>query len=183
MNFIRYIVINQSCKLFNYAVFKYIIMEILISEKNKMQQFLNSLIEVEKDGYLISTDRKKLDIDVIHSFLSERSYWSQGITPDRVIRSIENSLSFGLYTGGKQIGFARVVSDYTRFAYLADVFVLEEHRGRGLSKWLLSVILSFEEIKVNKWMLGTKDAHSLYEGFGFTSPQYPERLMEKILKA
>src|SRR5580765_852363 len=96
----------------------------------------------ERDGYLISTDRSRLNIDLIHDFLSKTSYWATGRARDVVERSIDNSLSFGVYKENDQVGFARVVTDYATFAWIADVFVLPEHRGRGVSKWLVEVMLA-----------------------------------------
>ena len=134
--------------------------------------------EFKKNDYLISTDRKKLQIDVIHNFLSN-SYWSPNIPLEKVKTLLDNSLCFGLYKKDSQIGFARLVTDYATFAYLADVFILEEYRGQGLSKWLMEIVLSFPEVKgLRSWMLKTKDAHRLYKQFGFDAPIYPDRVME-----
>lgn len=122
--------------------------------------------------YLISTDKSKLDIETIHHFLNKESYWAKGITKERVQRSIEHSLCFGLYikeqNSMKQVGFARLITDYVSSAYLCDVFVLEEYRGRGLSKWLLETVTSYEELQEVRGMtLVTKDAHGLYKQYGF----------------
>lgn len=118
--------------------------------------------------YLISTNKKLLDIAIIHEYLSERSYWAQGIPIKTVQRSIKHSICFGVYAQEKQIGFARLVTDQATFAYLADVFVLETHRGLGLSKWLMQCIHEYPETKnLRRWMLTTKDAHGLYEKFGW----------------
>lgn len=134
----------------------------------------------ERGDYLISTDRSRLDIDLIHDFLSKATYWAVGRQREVVQRSIENSLSFGIYKGNSQVGFARVVTDYATFAWVADVFVLPEHRGRGLSKWLMEVILSHPELQgFRRWVLATKDAHSLYARFGFIPLHRPERWMER----
>jgi len=130
--------------------------------------------------YLISTDKMLLDLDVIHGFLVS-SYWAKDIPLQTVKRSLEHSLPFGMYCEGQQIGFARLVTDYATFAYLADVFILEPFRGHGLSKWLLEVILAHEELQgLRRWLLGTKDAHGLYQQFGFTPLKWPERFMEKL---
>ena len=119
-----------------------------------------------RDGYAISDDPSRLDIDVIHGFLA-RSYWALDVPRETVERSIEHSLNFGLYRGEDQIGYARVVTDYARFAYLADVFVLEEHRGRGLGIWLVELVVAHPRLQgLQRWMLGTRDAHSLYEKVG-----------------
>jgi GNAT superfamily N-acetyltransferase len=129
--------------------------------------------------YTISTDRQRLDMDMIHDFLV-RSYWAQGRSRDRVVRSIEHSLPFGLYHGASQIGFARVVTDYVVLAFLADVFVLEAHRGKGLGAWLIETVTSFPELQsIRRWLLGTRDAHELYRRFDFREPT-PGRLMERI---
>jgi GNAT superfamily N-acetyltransferase len=121
-----------------------------------------------RDGYLISTDASMLDLEVVHGYLS-RSYWAAGVPEDVVRRSIENSLCFGVYRGEDQAGFARVVTDRVTFAYLADVFVLEEHRGQGIGKWLVEVILSHPDLQgLRRWMLATRDAHDLYRRYAFT---------------
>ena len=130
------------------------------------------------DGYFISTDKKQLQTDVIHKYLSEESYWAKGIPPDVVERGIRHSYCFGIYKEEEQVGFARVVTDYVRFAWLADVFVLKAHRGKGLSKDLMSFILSQPELQNLNWTLGTLDAHGLYNQFGFTSLTRAERMME-----
>jgi GNAT superfamily N-acetyltransferase len=134
----------------------------------------------ERGDYLISTDRSRLDVELIHDFISNTSYWGQGRTLDVVERSLDNSLNFGLYNNNEQVGFARVVTDFATFAWIADVFVLPEHRGRGLSKWLMEVMLSHERLQgFRRWVLATKDAHSLYERFGFIALHRPERWMER----
>ena len=123
--------------------------------------------EAQKGEYSISTDIRRLDLEVIHGFLTN-SYWAEGRLLDVVIKSIQNSLAFGLYKGDQQIGFARVVTDYSTFAYLADVFVLPEHRGAGLGVWLMQEIMSHEELQeLRRWLLVTRDAHDLYRRFGF----------------
>jgi N-acetylglutamate synthase-like GNAT family acetyltransferase len=122
-----------------------------------------------KDDYLISTDLSLLDLDVIYYYLSGESYWAQGIPRHVVEKSIANSLCFGVYHQRKQIGFARLITDKATFAYLADVFITIDYRGHGLSKWLLQVIHGHPELQgLRRWMLGTRDAHSLYEQFGWT---------------
>ncbi|HLM57592.1 MAG TPA: GNAT family N-acetyltransferase [Pyrinomonadaceae bacterium] len=137
-------------------------------------------MEWTKGDYTVSTDPARLDFAVIHRFISEESYWGQGRSLEVVRRSVENSLPFGVYRGAEQVGFARVVTDYATFAWLADVFVVEEHRGRGLSKWLVEVILSHPELQgFRRWVLATKDAHELYRRFGFMDLKRPERWMER----
>jgi GNAT superfamily N-acetyltransferase len=133
-----------------------------------------------KNAYSISTDRKLLNLELIHGFLSKESYWAKGRSLEVVLRSIENSLNFGVYKGREQVGFARVVTDYATFAWIADVFVLPEHRSRGLGKWLMEVILSHPQLQgFRRWVLSTKDAHSVYERFGFRALHRPERWMER----
>lgn len=131
--------------------------------------------------YEISTDRARLDVALIHRWLSEDSYWAKGVPRDVVERSIENALCFGIYDGnGAQVGFARVITDKATFAYLADVFVLEAHRGKGLSKTLMAEILAHPELQdLRRWLLATWDAHGLYAQFGFTPLDRPERIMER----
>lgn len=125
--------------------------------------------EAHQEDYFISDDPALLDIDIIHDFLSNRSYWAEGIPRGILEKSMANSLCFGLYKSGKQIGFARLVTDKATFAYLADVFVLEEYRGKGLSKWLVELIQSHPEVQgFRRWMLMTRDAQGLYEQFGWT---------------
>jgi len=133
-----------------------------------------------KGEYTISTERSRLDLGAVHRYISGESYWGKGRALEVVRRSVENSLPFGIYKGGELVGFARVVTDYATFAWLADVFVLEAHRGRGLSKWLMEVILSHPELQgFRRWVLATKDAHGLYRQFGFIDLHRPERWMER----
>jgi GNAT superfamily N-acetyltransferase len=132
--------------------------------------------------YEISSDSKRLDIPLIHRWLTTSSYWAAGIPRDIVDRAIANSLNFGIYhpTDG-QVGFARVISDHATFAYLADVFVLEAHRGKGLSKRLMEAVLAHPELQgLRRWTLATRDAHTLYEQFGFTQPKVANRFMERV---
>ena len=125
--------------------------------------------EWHRGEYVISTDSARLDIAAIHGYLSGSAYWAMGRPLEVVRRSIENSLSFGVYKGGAQIGFARVVTDYATFAWLADVFVLPEFRGLGIGKWLIGVIVDHPRLPgLRRWVLATKDAHGLYAQYGFT---------------
>jgi GNAT superfamily N-acetyltransferase len=134
----------------------------------------------QRGEYSISTDRSRLNLDLIHDYLSNNTYWATGRSRDVVKRSIENSLPFGIYKGNVQVGFARIVTDYATFAWVADVFVVEEHRGQGLSKWLMEIVLSHPELQgFRRWVLSTKDAHGLYERFGFIKLHRPERWMER----
>ncbi|HRD40898.1 MAG TPA: GNAT family N-acetyltransferase [Bacteroidia bacterium] len=131
------------------------------------------------DGILYSSDKKLLQLNVIHAYLSQESYWSQGIPEEIVRKSIEGSLCFAAYHDNKQIAFARVVTDKATFAYLADVFVIEAYRKKGVSKNLMQFIMECEEIKgIRKFMLATRDAHSLYEKYGFKSLAVPKNVME-----
>ncbi len=130
---------------------------------------MNRYFEERKDEYFISTDSSLLNIDIVYNYLSQQSYWAMNIPRDVLEKSITNSLCFGLYHLDEQIGFARVITDKATFAYLADVFILEEQRGNGLSKWLMTVIQVHPELQcLRRWMLGTRDAHGLYEQFGWT---------------
>ncbi|MGA8440126.1 MAG: GNAT family N-acetyltransferase [Candidatus Sulfotelmatobacter sp.] len=138
-----------------------------------------TVLEYRRGEFLISTDRERLSLDVVHGFLTN-CYWAKGIPREVVARSIEHSLCFGVYeVGGAQVGFARVVSDFATVAYLGDVFMLESHRGRGLSKWLMDCIVQHPALaNLRRWILLTRDAHELYSQFGFTRVKTPERYME-----
>ena len=137
-------------------------------------------MEWHKGEYTISDEPGRLDLDVIHRFVSEESYWGQGRPVEVVRRSVENSVPFGLYRGPEMVGFARVVTDRATFAWVADVFVVSAHRGRGLSKWLMETILAHPELQgFRRWVLATKDAHGLYRQFGFHELKRPERWMER----
>ena len=138
-------------------------------------------MEWQNGEFTISTDRSLLQTDVIHKFLSEESYWATERTLEQTLKAIENSLPFGVYrTDGRQIGFARVVTDHATFAYVGDVFIVAEYRGRGLSKWLMDRIVSHPDLQnLRRWILATRDAHRLYERFGFAPLRFPERWMEK----
>lgn len=141
-------------------------------------------------GFSISTDKKYLEVDVIHDFLNQEAYWSKGIPKETVIKSIENTtLCFGVYKGEignegcDQFGFARVITDLATHAYLCDVFILPDYRKLGLSKWLMDVITNHSELKeVRRFMLATNDAHSLYKKFGFNQIDKPELFMQKVRK-
>ena len=132
------------------------------------------------DGITINTDTEKLDISFIHHFISN-TYWAKGRTVAEVQTCINNSLNFGIYLNNKQIGYARVVTDYVAFAYLMDVFITEEHRNKGYSSLLMEFILQNEALKkIKVWRLATTDAHFLYEKFGFKPLKSPEKMMERI---
>lgn len=135
--------------------------------------------EYQKNEFTISTDKNRLQVEVIQKFLTEDSYWAQNRTLEQTQIAIENSLCFGIYVEDKQIGFARVVSDFATFAYIGDVFVLADYRKKGLSKWLMEVMISHSHLQgLRRWVLATKDAHGLYEQFGFHELKFPERWME-----
>jgi GNAT superfamily N-acetyltransferase len=141
----------------------------------------------EKEGFTISTEKQYLNHKGIHAFLSVDSYWARGISLDTVKKSIEkSSICFGLYEGNpvtgeaKQVGFARVVSDFVRFAWIMDVFILPEYRGLGLSKWMMETLTEESDLKdVKKMMLCTYDAHGLYEQYGFKPIDDPEIFMQR----
>lgn len=127
----------------------------------------------------ISTERGELDLTVIHNFLSMHSYWAKGISFERVRKSVEHSLCFGGYVGKAQVAFARVISDFTTFANLVDVFVLPEHRGHGYGKQIVQSVISYPELQgLRRFTLATTDAHALYASYGFTAAQRPDTLME-----
>lgn len=132
--------------------------------------------------YYVSTDKAKLDIDMITAFLSERSYWAKGRTREKIELSIANSLCFGVYADSdQQVAFARVLSDLSVFAWIMDLFVLEEFRGKALGKLLMAGIMEHPDLQgLERWGLGTKDAHGLYEQFGFQKLRTPETKMEKV---
>lgn len=134
-------------------------------------------MQVSRDSFIISTNPDLLDIPFIHHELSH-SYWAESIPLEIVEKSIRHALCFGIYHEGKQIGFARVISDYATFGYLADVFVIEQYRKQGLSKWLMEVIMAHPELQgLRRFMLATRDAHELYKKYGFTPLTNPERIM------
>ena len=133
-----------------------------------------------RNEFVISTDRSKLDLDLVHGYLAS-SYWASGMPRPTLERAVENSLTFGIYRGDQQAGFARVITDLATYAYLSDVFVVEPYRGRGLSKWLMEVIIAHPKLQgFRRWVLSTKDAHELYARFGFIKLYRPERWMERL---
>ncbi len=136
-------------------------------------------ITFHKDQFSISTDKSKLDINSIHDFLSTKAYWCLNIPKEKVQIAIENSLCFGIYEAEKQIGFARVITDFSTIAYLGDVYILEEYRGKGLSKWLMETIMNYENLQgLRRWILLTGDAHELYRQYGWTNIADPTKWME-----
>lgn len=136
------------------------------------------MIETQREQFTISTDPARLDLDAIIDMLT-RAYWAVGRPRERTEQAIKNSLVFGVYDGNKQIGLARVVSDYSIFAYLCDVFIHEDYRAHGLGKWLIQTILEHPDLlEMRRWVLVTNDAHGLYKQFGFTSIEDPEHWMQ-----
>jgi GNAT superfamily N-acetyltransferase len=135
-------------------------------------------IQVDRPPFSVSTDPDRIDLDLVTGFLA-RSYWATGISRSIVERAVRGSLCFGIYEGTRQVGFARVITDAATYAYLADVFVLESHRGRGLAKWLMEVIMAHPELqRLRRFALATRDAHGLYAQYGFGPLGHPERHME-----
>jgi GNAT superfamily N-acetyltransferase len=147
-----------------------------------MRDAVQAPVTVHRDGYTISTDPARLDLDAIQAFLATDSHWALGIPKAVVAKSIAHSLPFGVYApDGSQVGFARVISDYATFAYLCDVYVLEAHRGRGLGAWLTETLLAHPELRrIRRWTLATKTAHGLYEKFGFRVPQWSNAYMDIV---
>ena len=136
-------------------------------------------VEWRRDGFTISTDPARLDLDAIHAFLAS-SYWARGIPREVMERSIANAVPFGIYEGERLVGFARVVTDRATVGYVGDVFVLEPWRGRGLSRWLMECVLAHPELQgFRRWFLLTRDAHDLYARSGFTPLAAPDRWMER----
>ena len=134
------------------------------------------------DNYFISNDKMLMDVNVIHDFLSNRSYWAKGISKQRIEKSITNSLPFGVFEGKNQIGFAQVITDYATFGWICNVFILENHRGKGLSKALIHAITEHFELKnMRRLLLATADAHGLYTQYGFSALEKPERWLEKTI--
>jgi GNAT superfamily N-acetyltransferase len=139
---------------------------------------MQKIFEAKKDNFIISTDPARLDLDAIVEFLA-RAYWAQGRPRERTERALANSLVFGLYDGDKQIGLARVVTDYAIFAYLCDVFIHEDYRAHGLGKWLMHTVHSHPDLQgLRRWTLATRDAHGLYQQFGWDALGNPESWME-----
>ena len=136
------------------------------------------IIEVKRDNFTISTDPSRLDVDAIADMLT-RAYWAKGRPRERTERALDNSLVFGLYNGAKQIGLARIVSDYAVFAYLCDVFIHEDYRALGLGKWLMETVHAHPDLQgLRRWVLATHDAHGLYKQYGWTPLENPDNWME-----
>lgn len=139
---------------------------------------MQKIFETKRDNFIISTDPARLDVNAIVDFLS-RAYWAKGRPRERTERALANSLVFGLYDGEKQIGLARVVTDYAIFAYLCDVFIHEAYRSHGLGKWLIETVMSHPDLQgLRRWTLATRDAHALYQQFGWGALSHPESWME-----
>ena len=147
---------------------------VLFYERHLMKQ------EWQHGDYRISTDKSLLDFDMIYNYLSLRSYWAAGRPMDVIRDSVEGSLVFGMYKNEQQIGLTRVITDYATFAYMSDVFVLEEFRGQGLGKWMMKVVTEHPDLQRGWWMLATRDAHGLYEQVGFTPLPEPKKFMMKL---
>jgi GNAT superfamily N-acetyltransferase len=137
---------------------------------------------ITKGEFSVSTDRDRLDLIFIHGFLSQESYWVRNISFERVKKAADHSLNFGLYHQDRQIGYARIITDYSRVAYLADVFIIPDYRGQGLSKWLMEQIMTHPDLQgLRRWILHTADAHGLYKQFGWTPAEKPETYMERYI--
>jgi GNAT superfamily N-acetyltransferase len=137
-------------------------------------------MEWHRGSYTISTDVSRFDLVRVHHHLASDAYWSPGIPFEVVAKAFQHSLAFGIFQGEEQVGWARLVTDRATFAYLADVYVLKAHRGAGLGQWLMEVILAHPELQgLRRWMLATRDAHSLYARYGFRPLAAPERFMER----
>jgi N-acetylglutamate synthase-like GNAT family acetyltransferase len=146
-----------------------------------MQDAPDAVREWRQGEYTISTDRQWLNLDLVHGFISERSYWAQGIPRAVMERAIRHSLNFGVYRNDEQVGFARVITDYATHAYVCDLFIIEEYRGRGLSKWLMATMLAHPALQgLRRWFLLTRDAQGLYEQVGFTYHEGIERTYMEI---
>lgn len=141
---------------------------------------MSNNIELQRNQYTLSTDPSRLDPDAIYAYLS-RSYWANQRAKETVEKSLQHSLSFGLYCGDQQVGLARVITDYATFAYLCDVYVLEEHQGHGLGKWLIDTVTSHPDLaNIRMFLLATRDAHGLYRQYGFEELPQPERWMRRL---
>lgn len=142
--------------------------------------FMEQIFEAHHDSFTVSTDPARLDMNAIYDFLS-RAYWAKGRPRERTQDAMKNSLVFGLYQGEKQIGIARVVTDFSIVAYLCDVFIDDEYRGHGLGKWLVQSILEHPDLKhIRRWLLATDDAHGLYQQFDFEPLAEPEKWMQRL---
>ncbi|MCK9206560.1 MAG: GNAT family N-acetyltransferase [Salinivirgaceae bacterium] len=138
------------------------------------------IITEKRNNFTLTTDRTKMDVSAIHHFLAKESYWSKNIPLERVKIAVENSLNFGIFLNEQQVGYARVISDFSTIAYLGDVFILDGFRGQGLSKWLMDKIMAHPNLQgLRRWILLTGDAHELYKRYGWTNIASPDKWMEK----
>ena len=156
-------------------------LEILFPElyicSNSLQLMEN--LSVTRDNYLITTDKTQLDLHAVHQYLCNESYWSPGIPFETVKKAAEHSLTFIVLCGEEQVGYARIISDYATFAYLGDVYILDAHRGKGLSKWLMETIMAHPQLQgLRRWCLATRDAHGLYAQYGWKPVANPAIWME-----
>jgi len=146
----------------------------------QIHTLMSNPFEVTRDTLILSTDPQRLDLEAVCGFLSQ-SYWAQNRTRSTIERALHNSLVFGVYDEGRMVAMARVVTDYATFAWLCDVFVSEDHRGRGIGKWLMESMLAHPELQgLRRWLLATRDAHGLYSQYGYTSLHNIERWMERL---
>lgn len=146
-----------------------------------LQPLVPRITEWRRDDYLLSSDPQKIDIDWVHQQLTEQSYWAQGQSIELTRRSLAASMPFGIYHQQQQVGFGRLITDYSRFAYLSDVMIDDAHRGKGLGGWFAATILTHPELHtIKRWMLATDDAHEVYRRAGWQSVEKPQRLMEFV---
>ena len=146
-----------------------------------LKPLVPAIAEWQRDDYLLSSDPQKLDIDWVHRQIAEKSYWAQGQTREMTERSLAASLAFGIYHLQQQVGFGRLITDYSRFAYLSDVMIDDAHRGKGLGGWFAATILTHPELHtIKRWMLATDDAHEVYRRAGWQPVEKPQRLMEFV---
>lgn len=139
------------------------------------------IVEWRRDGFVLSTDRARIDVDRVQRFLAEESYWAQGISRELISRSIEGAISVGIYRETEQVGFARIVTDCARLAYLMDVFIDRNYRGQGLGAWLATAVRTHPDlVTVSRWLLATKDAHAVYERAGWSAVRHPDWMMEVL---
>jgi len=146
-----------------------------------LKPLVPAIAEWQRDDYLLSSDPQKLDIDWVHRQIAEKSYWAQGQTREMTERSLAASLTFGIYHHQQQVGFGRLITDYSRFAFLCDVMIYDAHRCKGLGGWFAATILTHPELHtIKRWMLATDDAHEVYRRAGWQPVEKPQRLMEFV---